>query len=172
VQTEKTAQVVFADTGARGIYELTMAPTATPKKPAAVAAPPQTGRRELFAVNVDTRESDLESLDEKALQTTTFAGIPYIHHSEWSAGSRDLADSGAERSGLSVWLLIAVLALLLVEPLMAWSFRHGFILLCTFAICGLVAPWTPRNAVGAVIIAAILAGGVVAIVRYGRERKA
>jgi hypothetical protein len=172
VQTEKTAQVVFADTGARGIYELTMAPAATPKKPTAAAAPPQTGRRELFAVNVDTRESDLESLDEKALQTTTFAGIPYLHRSEWSAGARDLADAGAERSGLSVWLLVAVLALLLVEPLMAWSFRHGFILLCTFAICGLVAPWTPRNAVGAVIIAAILTGGVVAIARYGRERKA
>jgi hypothetical protein len=171
VQTERTAQVVFPETAMRGFYEMAVNSAAAPKQPVP-AARSQAGRRELFAVNVDTRESDLESLDEKSLHSTTFAGIPYLHRSEWTAGPRDLADSAAERSGLSIWLLAAVLALLLVEPLLAWSFRYGFVLLCTLVVCGLLIPWIPSNAWGGAIIAAVLAGGIVAILRFGPERRA
>lgn len=170
VQTERTAQVVFPDTTLRGVYEMTVNTAAAPKPPSP-AARTQPGRRELFAVNVDTRESDLESLDEKTLHSTTFAGIPYLHRSEWTAGPRDLADATAERSGLSIWLLAAVLGLLLIEPLLAWSFRYGFVLLCTLVVCGLLVPWVPRNAWGGAVIAAVLAGGVVAILRFGPERR-
>ncbi len=134
-------------------------------------SPAQAGRRELFAVNVDTHESDLETVDEKTLRSTTLAGIPFVRHSEWSESPRDLADAATARSGLASWLLVAVLALLLVEPLLAWSFRHGFILLCTLALCGLAAPWVPRNAWGGLIIAVLLAGGVVAVLLFGQERR-
>jgi hypothetical protein len=170
MQTERMAQVVFPETNLRGVYEMTVQPGATPKQPATAAQAPA-GRRELFAVNVDPRESDLESLDEKALHSTTFAGIPYLHRSEWTAGPRDFGDSGGERSGLSLWLLAAVLGLLLVEPLLAWSFRYGLVLLCTLVLCGLLVPWVPRNVWGGTMIAAVLAGGVVAIMRFGPERK-
>ncbi|HUE17117.1 MAG TPA: BatA domain-containing protein [Planctomycetaceae bacterium] len=188
LQNEKTAEAVFSETGTRGIYEMTVGPAPTSTRPPTdagrgaqsslastsstgkeVAA--QTGQRELFAVNVDTRESDLETLDEKTLHSTTLAGIPYVRRSEWSEGPRDLTDTSAERSGLASWLLVAVLALLLVEPLLAWSFRRGFVLLCTLAVCGLAAPWIPRNAWGGLIIALLLAGGVVAVLRYGQERR-
>jgi len=184
VQNENKAEVVFSDTGARGIYEMTVGPAATSKGPLkevgrggrtaidsnASARPPQDGRREIFAVNVDTRESDLEWVDEKTLRSTTLAGIPYVHRSEWSEGQRDLADAAAESSGLSSWLLMAILALLLVEPLLAWSFRHGFLLLCTFAVCGLAAPLVPRNTWGGLIVAVLLAGGIVAVLLFGRAR--
>jgi von Willebrand factor type A domain/Aerotolerance regulator N-terminal len=189
VQNEKKAEVVFSETGSRGIYEMTIGPVTAAKEapaksgrdaatssetkvPAGSDQRPQAARRELFAVNVDTRESDLESVDDKTLHSTTLAGVPYIHRSEWAEGPRDMADSAAERSGLASWLLVAVVALLLVEPLMAWSFRHGFVLLCTLAVCGLAAPWLPRNAWGGLILAALLAGGVVAILLFGRDRRA
>ena len=188
VQNEKKAEAVFSETGTRGIYEMTIGPAATSKTPLADAArgarPPsasnasagqdlsaQAGRRELFAVNVDTHESDLETVDEKTLRSTTLAGIPFVRRSEWSESPRDLADAATARSGLASWLLVAVLALLLVEPLLAWSFRHGFILLCTLALCGLAAPWVPRNAWGGLIIAVLLAGGVVAVLLFGQERR-
>lgn len=170
LQTEKSAQAVFADTSVRGMYELTIGSANTPKASPKGAASP-TARRELFAVNVDTRESDLESLDEKMLRSTILAGIKYVHRSEWSQGPRDINDSAVERSGLTSWLLLAVVALLLVEPLMAWSFRHGFVLLCSLAICGVAAPWVPWNAWGLSIVTAILAGGVLAILKFGAERR-
>jgi hypothetical protein len=65
-----------------------------------------------------------------------------------------------------------VLGLLLVEPLLAWSFRYGFVLLCTLVVCGLLVPWVPRNVWGGGMIAAVLAVGVVAILRFGPERRA
>jgi hypothetical protein len=189
VQNENKAEAVFSETGSRGIYEMTVGPAATAKgllKEVGRGArteipsnglarqdgPTQAGRREFFAVNVDTRESDREGVDEKTLRSTTLAGIPYVHRSEWSAGPRDLTDAAAERSGLSSWLLMAILALLLVEPLLAWSFRHGFLLLCTFAVCGLAAPFVPRNAWGGLILGVLLAGGIVAVLLFGRERPA
>ena len=188
VQNEKKAEAVFSETGTRGIYEMTTGPALTAKRPPTDAPrgarspiasnassgqnqPAQAGRRELFAVNVDTRESDLETVDEKTLHATTLAGIPYVRRSEWLEGPRDLADAAAERSGLASWLLVAILALLLVEPLLAWSFRHGFVLLCTLAVCGLAAPWVPRNTLGGLIIAVLLIGGVVAALLFGQERR-
>jgi hypothetical protein len=185
VQNEKLAQVVYAETTRRGMYEILVGPASAPKPPPAGAARAEVGRgdaaraeagradvgrRELFAVNVDTRESDLEPVDEKTLHSTTLAGIPYVHRSEWSEGPRDTADGGGERSGLASWLLVAIVALLLVEPLLAWSFRHGFVLLCTLAACGVVAPWLPHNLVGGLVVAVLLAGGAVAMALVGRER--
>jgi hypothetical protein len=180
VQNEKVAQVVYPETTRRGMYEILVGPASAPKTPPSGAARAEAGRtdaarseaarRELFAVNVDTRESDLEPVDEKTLHSTTLAGIPYVHRSEWSEGPRDTADGGGERSGLASWLLVAIVALLLVEPLLAWSFRHGFVLLCTLAACGVVAPWLPHNLVGGLVVAVLLAGGAVAMAFVGRER--
>jgi hypothetical protein len=172
IQNEKTAQVVYPETTRRGMYEILIGPAAAAKSPPAGSPRAEAGRRELFAVNVDTRESDLEPVDEKTLHSTTLAGIPYVRRSEWLEGPRDTGDGASDRSGLASWLLVAIVALLLVEPLLAWSFRHGFVLLCTLAACGLVAPWLPHNAFGGLVLALLLAGGVVAIVLVGRERQA
>ena len=62
IQTERTAQVVFPDTTLRGVYEMIAHPaSSSSSKPPPPAARMPSGRRELFAVNVDTRESDLEA---------------------------------------------------------------------------------------------------------------
>jgi hypothetical protein len=172
LQNEKTAQVVYPETTRRGMYEILIGPASAPRSRPAGSPRAEAGRRELFAVNVDTRESDLEPVDEKTLHSTTLAGIPYLRRSQWSEGPRDTADGAADRSGLASWLLVAIVALLLVEPLLAWSFRHGFVLLCTLAACGLAAPWLPHNVFGGLVLAILLAGGVVAIVLVGRERPA
>ncbi len=99
---------------------------------------------------------------------------PASRTSAAASGRKAPATRATERPTAPVWrrgCLVAIVALLLVEPLLAWSFRHGFVLLCTLAACGLVAPWLPHNAFGGLVLALLLAGGVVAIVLFGRERR-
>jgi len=55
-----------------------------------------------------------------------------------------------------------MLALLLVEPLLAWNFRQGFVVLCALAITGLgflIVPGHPRYAAA---FAVVLGGGLLA----------
>ena len=83
----RRAEAVFSDTVRRGIYEFILRSPRVPKGPLAnsPALPASSGdtkstdaggaqkdRRQLFAVNVDTRESDLEAIDEKTLHATTW----------------------------------------------------------------------------------------------------
>lgn len=163
VSTEKRSDIVFAETIRRGIYEMTLGPPPSAGASQAPTAP----RRSLFAVNVDSRESDLEPVDEKTLRSTTLAGISYVHRNDWSETPREQSDAPVPGSGLERWLLCATLGLLLVDPLMAWNFRRGFALLCTLVVIGLAYPILPRNFVGAAIVGVLLLAGVVAIIGVG-----
>jgi hypothetical protein len=151
---ENRADVTFAGTTHPGIYDLMLETPPDPSTgPATSSASSEKAaggvRHELYAVNVDPRESDLEMVDEKVLRSTTLAGVPYDRRSDWSHESRELGASEPATSGMSRWLLVAMLALLLVEPLLAWNFRQGFVVLCALALAGVgfaILPGHPRYA--------------------------
>jgi hypothetical protein len=82
-------------------------------------------RAEIFAVNVDTAESDLAQIGAEQLQNDVWPGISFIRQTSW----QDFAAAGPgsptlSRSGLHVGLLYAVLGLLLVETFLAWRMGH------------------------------------------------
>jgi hypothetical protein len=138
---ENRTEINFAATIHPGIYEMALESPAEAAGPqASTSSGPDKSasavRHEFYAVNVDPRVSDLEMVDEKTLQTSTLAGVPYDRRGDWSHESRELGASEPLTSGLSRWLLVAMLALLLVEPLLAWNFRQGFVVLCTLAVAG------------------------------------
>jgi hypothetical protein len=164
---ENRTDINFAATIHPGIYELALE---SPAEAAVAQASTSSGpdksasavRHEFYAVNVDPRESDLEMVDEKTLQTSILAGVPYDRRGDWSHESRELGASEPLTSGLSRWLLVAMLALLLVEPLLAWNFRQGFVVLCALAVAGLgflIVPGHPRYAAA---FAVVLGGGLLA----------
>jgi Aerotolerance regulator N-terminal/von Willebrand factor type A domain len=174
---ENRADISFAATNHPGIYEMALETPAEPGAPqgstATVDKSAPAMRHELYAVNVDPRESDLEMVEERVLSSTTLAGVPYDRRSEWSPESRELGASEPATSGLSRWLLGAMLALLLVEPLLAWNFRQGFVALCALAVAGLgfaVLPGRPRTAA---ILALLIGGGLVvaAAIRWVAARR-
>jgi hypothetical protein len=167
VAGENRADVTFAATNHPGIYEMTLE---TPPEFSAPQGSTSAGqdkstpvvRHEFYAVNVDPREGDLEMVDDKILRSTTLAGVPYDRRGDWSHESRELGADEPATSGLSRWLLVAMLALLLVEPLLAWNFRQGFVVLCVLAVAGLgfaITRGHPRYAVG---FAVLLGGSLLA----------
>ena len=167
---ENRADVTFAATNHPGIYEmaLEMPPDSAASQPSTSAADKSAPavKHELYAVNVDPRESDLEMVDEKVLRTTTLAGVPYDRRSDWSHESRELGATEPATSGMSRWLLVAMLALLLIEPLLAWNFRQGFVVLCAVAVAGTgfaLFHGHPRYLAG---FAAMFAAGLVASVAF------
>jgi len=109
---ENRTEINFAATIHPGIYEMALE---SPAEAAAAQASTSSGpdksasavRHEFYAVNVDPRESDLEMVDEKTLQTSTLAGVPYDRRGDWTHESRELGASEPLTSGLSRWLLVA-----------------------------------------------------------------
>jgi hypothetical protein len=85
---------------------------------------PPLGVESSFAANTDPAESDLAKLDEAVLGDL----LPgwkfiYVHPSDWRELTRDAASVG-RRGELHRPMLYAVLALLLVESILAWKFGH------------------------------------------------
>jgi hypothetical protein len=85
---------------------------------------PPLARREVFAVNLQTHESDLTHLEESELAAEILPGVNYSH---WT-GRQDLEDEPVtqigKRNELHLMLLYTALALLFVETLLAWKFGH------------------------------------------------
>jgi Aerotolerance regulator N-terminal/von Willebrand factor type A domain len=160
VVSDNRADVSFAATNHPGIYDLMMEGPAEagggqPSTAATGDKSPGSVRHELYAVNVDPRESDLEMVDDKTLGSTTLAGVSYERRTDWGHESRELGASEPATSAVSRWLLVAILALLLVEPLLAWNFRRGFVALCALAVAGLgfvVFRGQPRFAAGLAVV--------------------
>jgi hypothetical protein len=85
---------------------------------------------ELHAVNVDTRESDLAKLDEAGIVGDLAAGMPVTYQTDWTGRTKSTGGPKGgpvvERAGgLTRWLLLAAMYLLLVEQVMAWRFAWG-----------------------------------------------
>lgn len=121
-----TRQFSYESTDLSGMYEARL--------------PPPASRSELFAVNVDSRESDLTKLEQDELKNELFTGLEFDYHTQWQTHGPTSTAARAptlERGGLSRLLLYAALFLLFVEQLMAWQFRRGLALLAL----GLSAAW-------------------------------
>lgn len=118
-------QISFDSTGISGIYELTLAHPLS--------------RTELFAVNVDPRESDLTKFAQDELAADLFEGLETSYRTTWHGDEPLSGDMGGPRKGgLTRWLLYAALYLLFTEQLLAWDFRRGLWLLCPPAA---LVPW-------------------------------
>jgi hypothetical protein len=99
----------FGDTDSSGLYVAQFGPPVS--------------RNETFAVNVDTRESDLTKLEAAELRgEEVWPGINFHYETNWQ--NLDEAPSGeiSRRAGLHRWLLVGVLGLLLTETVLAWRF--------------------------------------------------
>jgi len=87
---------------------------------------------ELFAVNVDTVESDLTKLTTEQLREGLWSGIPFETSREGLdeepvpriGGTAAGGTTAGGRGTLSVELLYAVLGLVFLETLLAWRFGH------------------------------------------------
>ena len=85
---------------------------------------PPLSRDELFAVNVDTIESDLTKLTEEQLREDVWPGIPFLHQTTWKNPDEEPTARIGRGGTLSVGLLYAVLALLLAETFLARRFGY------------------------------------------------
>ena len=75
---------------------------------------------EQFAVNTNTAESDLAPLSIEELKSDVWPGIPFHHQTSWQNAADGPSPQLSGRGRLNGWLIGATLALLLLEPLLAW----------------------------------------------------
>lgn len=76
----------------------------------------------VFAVNVDTVESDLTKLSEAQLRGGPLAGVPLKYLTDWREPEAAPAASGRRPARLSGILLWSLFGLLLCEGFLAWRF--------------------------------------------------
>jgi hypothetical protein len=100
----------YSDTLISGVYVVRSASSAS--------------RGEVFAVNVDTEESDLAKLSPEELREEVWPDIPFEHQTTWQDTEEDPITRITQPSSLSRWLLYAVLGLLLVETYLARLFGN------------------------------------------------
>jgi hypothetical protein len=87
---------------------------------------PPVSRDELFAVNVNTAESDLTRLEVDDLRSNVWPDVDFSYSTVWQDLSAKPDDQISRRANLNRWFLYPVLAMLLLEPLLAWWFgRQG-----------------------------------------------
>jgi hypothetical protein len=117
VREESFSQFSYEQTGESGVYSVNFA------HPVA--------RSELFAVNIDPRESNLAKLVQDELAGELLAGIDFSYLTNWP-GEDTAPDSApaVQHGGLSRWLLYVLLYLMFTEQLLAWDFHKGLWLLC------------------------------------------
>jgi hypothetical protein len=100
----------YAETTSSGIY------TARFGSPVA--------RSQLFAVNLDTAESDLTPLGPDELRHDVWPGVPFVYQTHWQGPEHTAAGQLAQPGAWHLDLLYAALVLLLAETFLAW--RLGY----------------------------------------------
>jgi hypothetical protein len=98
----------LADTATSGIYAVRVGPAPGP----------------LFAVNVNTVESDLTQLSVDQLRSDVWPGIPFDYQTSWQDLVRPAAASAGRHGGLPIALLYAALGLVLLETSLARRAGH------------------------------------------------
>lgn len=105
------SQWSYAETFESGLYEARLGPPVS--------------RRDVYAVNVDTRESDLTQLDTAELRDAVWQGVSFEHRTNW----QDLVDRPdeqiARRGALHRALLLAALGLMLADSLCGFWFGRS-----------------------------------------------
>ncbi len=100
----------YADTMLSGLYA------------AEIVSP--TPRRASYAVNLDTVESDLTKVAAEELRGEIWPDVPFVYQTTWEDTQSAPAAPIARRSPLPGTLLVAALALLLTDTLLAWRFGY------------------------------------------------
>lgn len=100
----------YPDTWLSGIYTATLGPPFN--------------RSQSFAVNVDTRESDLAAVDVEDLKGNVWPGVPFQYQTTWQQTDAQVAAPVVRSWRLPVLLLYTVLGLLVSETFLAWRFGH------------------------------------------------
>ena len=135
----------FDNTDKAGVYELNLGSPIN--------------RKELYAVNIQAAESDLTLADWQTLQTELF---PEVDVRIWDSESPGFESVRPElRSGLSLLtrsLAWTVLVLLLIEPLLAWRFLPGVMVL---GVAGALALSLPTLGWPVVVVLALALAGAV-----------
>lgn len=91
----------------------------------AVRAAAPDASEQLFAVNVDTAESDLAQLGLDRLRGEAWSDIPFEYRTTWQEPEQLKAVAlGGRRARLHVLLLAVALILLLSETFLAWRFGY------------------------------------------------
>ena len=117
VREETCSRFAFENTSESGIYEVTFAHPVS--------------RSELFAVNVDPRESNLAKYGQEELAEELLTGLEFSYLTSWPGEeSAPEESSSAEHGGLARWILYVILYLMFVEQMLAWDFHKGLWLLC------------------------------------------
>jgi hypothetical protein len=80
---------------------------------------------QLFAVNLATAESDLTPISQDELQDEVWPGIPLDYETAWQSEGAPLPSPARPIGQLHVGLLYGVVALLLLESLLAWRFGYS-----------------------------------------------
>jgi hypothetical protein len=80
---------------------------------------------QIFAINVATAESDLASLSQDELQDEVWPNIPLDYETSWQGEGMPPQSPVRPIGQLHVGLLYAVVALLLLESLLAWRFGYN-----------------------------------------------
>lgn len=82
---------------------------------------PTTGSS-LYAVNIETAESDLARLDEAALRSEVWPDVAFQLHSEWRDVDAAQAVTQGRGATMHFGLLVAALGLMFAESTLAWYF--------------------------------------------------
>jgi hypothetical protein len=77
-----------------------------------------------FAVNVDTRESDLTPVSQEELRSAVWPGIEFHYATTWQDPHVVAATAIGQPRPLCVGVLYAAFTLLLVETVLAWRFGY------------------------------------------------
>lgn len=111
------SQLLYDGTALSGIYEVSFAHPLS--------------RTELYAVNIDPRESNPVRYSAEELAQELLPGIDYDYSTSWQAPVITPSETPvATGDGLTRWLLYVVLYLMFVEQMLAWDFSKGLRLLC------------------------------------------
>ncbi len=84
---------------------------------------PPVAAEELFAVNVDPKESDLTKLEQDELREL-MPSWRFLYLTNWQAIATGKSSATRSRGELHRYLLYTALALVFVESLLAWKFGH------------------------------------------------
>ncbi len=150
------SRLAFDQTTESGLYELELGQPLN--------------RSELFAVNIDARESNLAKLEKNEFTAELMSGVDFEYRTHWQEVGDEIDVGVSERGGLTRWLLYAALCLLMVELMMAWRFRYGFILLYGIVSTILVRECWAWNSLAGVSLLFAVCGGLVVILFVNRDR--
>jgi hypothetical protein len=98
------------ETSRSGIYSIEFGQSSEPNR--------------LYAVNVDTAESNLAQLSPDELQEDIWRDVTFLHQTTWRDIGRPQVAASLVRTDLQIKFLYVVLSLLILETFISWRFGH------------------------------------------------